>query len=128
MASPIEDRGRGTSQLGTPAPSADEEFVSWVNNAVSSHVGTVIGPGTIDTINFHLKKLVGVDFSEVATKPALVEDGLRQLFGRGASVVIKAAIFAAFRSARLIPDRDFTSLEEAIIEMYKRRAGPSMPL
>lgn len=126
MVTPIEDSG--TRQLGTPALNANEEFVIWVNNAVSSHIGTVIGPGTIDTINFHLRKLVGTDFSEVATKPGQVEDGLRQLFGRGAAVVIKAAIFAAFRSARLVPDRDFTSLEEAITEMYRRRAGPAAAL
>lgn len=127
MASPTEDAG-GASQLGTPAPSVDEEFVSWVNSAVSSHIGSVMGVATVDTINFHLRKISEVELSDVATKPMLVENGLRKLFGRGAQVVIKAVIFAAFRSARLVPDRDFVSLEEAMIELFKRRAGPSLPL
>ena len=126
LVTPIEDAG-GASQLGTPAPSADEEFVSWVSTAVSSHIGSVMGIGTVDTINFHLRKIADADLSDVATKPALVENGLRKLFGRGAQVVIKAVIFAAFRSARLVPDRDFASLEEAMIELFKRRAGPSLP-
>ena len=87
-----------------------------------------MGVATVDTINFHLKVMVGADLSEVATNPALVEKGLRRLFGRGAHVVIKAAIFAAFRSARLIPDKDYVSLEEAMTEMYRRRAGPALAL
>jgi hypothetical protein len=126
LTNSIEDTGE--SRLGTPASTADEQFVSWVNNAVSSHVASIMGVATVDTINFHLKVMVGADLSEVATNPALVEKGLRRLFGRGANVVIKAAIFAAFRSARLIPDKDYVSLEEAMTEMYRRRAGPALAL
>lgn len=105
----------------------DEEFAFWVNSGVSSHLSSVIGIVALEAINFHLSKLVNVDLSEVATKPALVESGLRKLFGNGAQIIIKAIILAAFRSARIVPDRDFLSLQDAFVEMYSR-ARPTLRL
>ena len=114
------------SEVG-PLQNLNGEFVFWVNSAVSSHLSSVLGIGALEAVNFHLSRLVNVDLSEVATKPALVESGLRKLFGNGAQIIIKAIILAAFRSARIVPDRDFLSLQDAFVEMY-RRARPTLPL
>lgn len=95
-------------------------LASVINAGVSSHLGRVMGIQTVETTNFHLRKVAGVDLSEVATKPRQVESGLRGLFGIGAQVIIEASILAAFRSLRVIPERDFVSLEEAIVELYSR--------
>lgn len=93
-------------------------LVYQVNRAVSRHLGGILGFTALETINFHLRKLVGTDLSQVGSEPKLVESGLRKLFGVGAQVIIEATIVGAFRSAHIIPERDFVSLEEAIAELY----------
>lgn len=94
-----------------------QSLIYQANSFVSNRLVIVMGSSTLETINFHLRLLVGVDLSHVASKPSLVEGGLRTLFGSGAWVIIEAAILAVFRSEHLIPERDFRSLDEAIEEL-----------
>ena len=95
-------------------------LVRQANSVVSSQLAAVMGSSTLETINFHLRLLVGVDLSHVASEPRLVESGLRTFFGSGAGVIMEAAILAFFRSVHLVPERDFISLEEAIEELCSR--------
>lgn len=92
-------------------------LIEQANSIVSSRLEVVMGSSTFETINFHLRLLVGADLSQVASNPSLVEDGLRTLFGSGAWMLIEAAILAVFRSEHLIPKRDYRSFEEAIEEL-----------
>lgn len=108
------------SRIGDDRSPDRQWLVHQANNAVSSQLGAVIGSSTMETVNFHLRLLVGVDLSHAASEPRLVESGLRTLFGSGAQVIMEAAILAVFRSADLIPERDFSSLEEAIGELCSR--------
>ncbi len=94
-----------------------QRLIDHADSVVSSQLGEVIGSSTVETINFHLRLLVGVDLSHVATEPRLVERGLQSFFGSGAGVVMEAAILAMFRSMHLVPERDFASIEEAIEEL-----------
>lgn len=91
-------------------------LVHQANTTVSNQLVAMMGRSTVETLNFHLRLLVGVDLSHVASEPRLVESGLRTFFGSGAAVTKQAAILALFRSVHLIPERDFISLEEAIEE------------
>ena len=101
--------------------SVDRQWhVYQANTIVSNQLAAMMGRSTVETINFHLRLLVGVDLSHVASEPRLVESGLRTFFGSGAAVIMQAAILAAFRSVHLIPERDFISLEEAIEEFCSR--------
>ncbi len=79
-----------------------------------------MGIGTVESINCHLRKLDGVDLTQIASEPRLVEIGLQKLFGVGAKVIIHASIFAAFRSVSIIPDRDFIGLEDAFKEIQHK--------
>jgi hypothetical protein len=91
-------------------------LVHQANTVVLNQLVEMMGRSTVETINFHLRLLVGVDLSHVASEPRLVESGLRTFFGSGAAVIMQAAILAMFRSVHLIPERDFISLEDAIEE------------
>jgi len=108
------------SRIGDDQRPDRKWLVHHANSVVSSELGAAIGSQTMETINFHLRLLVGVDISHVASEPKLVERGLRTLFGSGAWVIMEAAILAVFRSANLIPEKDFNSLEEAIDELCSR--------
>ena len=101
--------------------SVDRQWlVNHANTAVSNQLGAMMGRSTVETMNFHLRLLVGVDLSQVASEPRLVESGLRTFFGSGAAVIMQAAILGLFRSVHLIPERDFISLEDAIEEFCSR--------
>lgn len=95
-------------------------LVHQANTIVSNQLVAMMGRSTVETINFHLRLLVGVDLSHAASEPRLVESGLRTFFGSGASVIMQTAILALFRSVHLIPERDFISLEDAIEEFCSR--------
>ena len=96
-----------------------------VTIAIKRHLNTLIGPSILDAINFHLQKLNdGVDLSQVASQPELIEKGLRQFFLEGAKVLIRESIFAAYREFGLIPDREYVSMHDALSELFSKVSQP----
>ena len=98
--------------------SQPEYLADNLNKAVVAHLEQRMGASTLKTLNFHLELICGVDLSRLASDPSGVEKGLRVLFGRGAEEIMRASIFAAFRAARLVPQKEYGSLEDAFRELY----------
>jgi hypothetical protein len=119
----LESSGKGTKRGRSHGleQADDNEFLREINTTVLVHLEEILGRGVLASVNYHLKILVNADFSQVASQPSAVEAGLRKLFGVGAKIIIQQCMLAVFRSKGLVPDRDFTSLQEAIGEMRKRK-------
>jgi len=96
-----------------------------VSIAVKRRLNTLVGPSILDAINFHLKKLNdGVDLSQVASRPELIEKGLRHFFWEGARILIRESIFAAYREFGLIPDREYITMHDALSELFNKVSQP----
>ena len=104
-----------------PEQTGENHHINQINNYVLSHLDKILGSNVLSAINHHLQLSVNVDMSKVASEPKLVEAGLRKFFGPGTKVVIDQCILAAFRSIGLVPDRDFVSLEDAMLDILDKK-------
>ena len=104
-----------------------DTFENDVNVAVESYLVGRMGASTFKIINYYLHDITGLDLSNVSSKPSVLEEGLRELFGVGTPTVVRACIFAAFRGAGLIPDREYKGLEDALTELRQEILGGSVP-
>jgi len=100
-----------------------------LNSIVCKYLESQLGNDTYDTINFHLRKIVGSDLSEIMVKPNLVGTGLRKIFGMGDKFIVRAAIFAAFRANGQVPDSEYESLEAGFkaLQIQTRPQNPDFP-
>ena len=103
-----------------PTSSYRENIDDELDRAVIASLERLMGAGTLTTVNFHLRLACGTDFSQLASNPSGVEKGLRVLFGRGSEEILRAAIFAAFRVFRLVPEREYPTLQNAFAELYRK--------
>lgn len=105
-------------EVGASLPgSRDQTFENDVNVAVKSYLVGRMGTSTFKIINYYLHELTGWDLSSVASKPSVLEEGLRHMFGIGTPTVVRACIFAAYRGAGMIPDREYKGLEDAFADL-----------
>ncbi|MGI0049407.1 MAG: hypothetical protein ACREAW_07690 [Nitrososphaera sp.] len=93
-----------------------------LNRSVPAFLEKVMGPGILTAVNHHLRMTANIDFFSTASDPSSVERGLKEIFGRGAGIIIEQCILGAFRSVGLVPDRDFDSIEAAIKEIKRRQS------
>ena len=117
----MENALNGKRVFHDPEQTGENHYIIQINNDVLVHLDKILGSNVLSAINHHLRISVNVDMSKVASEPRLVEAGLRKFFGPGTKVVIDQCILAAFRSVGLVPDRDFISLEDAILEILDKR-------
>ena len=82
-----------------------------------------MGTSTFKIINYYLHEITGLDLANVSSKPSVLEEGLRELFGVGTPTVVRACIFAAFRGAGLVPDREYEGLEDGFTELRMKISG-----
>lgn len=95
-------------------------FEKKISLAIETYLIARMGKPTFKAINYHLQDVVGIDLSQIATSPSIIEEGLQKIFGAGAYAMVRACIYAAFRTEGIIPDREYRGLADAFSELGSR--------